>query len=558
MAPINLPIEEKARISAWKADNVSTQKFAMRTGRGEEYQASRGGPAGPPPNTAPLRKLCFGRPKKTCKTTDRLLKREPTLGVVRPTEALLYIILSPVGPYFASGFKPVSLLADPRYVRAWPGGVGMMKMGSNYGPTLEIQRQAEKRGLQQVLWLFGPERRITEVGAMNIMVLLVNDSGDILTVLTGGRTVSGASRQCGCLPRSPSVLLQPSVTLHSLASALGHTSQSCFSPRSYFTVLLQPSVTLHSLASALGHTSVLLQPTVTLHSPASALGHTSQSCFSPRSYFTVLLQPSVTLQSCFSPRSHFSLASALGHTSVLLQPSVTLHSPASAHGHTSQSCFSPRSHFTVLLQPSVTLHSPASALGHTSQSCFSPRSHFTVLLQPSVTLHSLASAHGHTSVLLQPSVTLHSHASALEKEMVTPPLDGLILPGVTRDSLLTLARSWGEFKVSERDITMGELEQASTDGRLLEMFGAGTAAVVTPVGEIHYEGRVISIPAGGDSLAQRFYDTITGIQYGKIASPCLWSTMYLSYSGSYQLLFLSNYYLGRIYMVFHTIYVYQL
>ncbi|XP_063852257.1 LOW QUALITY PROTEIN: branched-chain-amino-acid aminotransferase, cytosolic-like [Scylla paramamosain] len=213
-----------------------------------------------------------------------MIGTEPTLGVVRPAEALLFVILSPVGPYFASGFKPVSLLADPRYVRAWPGGVGDMKMGSNYGPTLEIQRQAEQQGCQQVLWLFGPEHRITEVGAMNIMVFLVNDQG--------------------------------------------------------------------------------------------------------------------------------------------------------------------------------------------------------------------------------------------EKELVTPPLDGLILPGVTRDSLLTLARSWGEFRVTERDITMGEVEQASEEGRLIEMFGAGTAAVVTPVGEIHYQGRVIRVTKEGqkESLAQRFYNTITGIQYGKVKS----------------------------------------
>lgn len=68
-----------------------------------------------------------------------LFINQPTLGVQRPTNALLFVILSPVGPYFSSGFKPVSLLADPEFVRAWPGGCGMMKMGSNYGPTLAIQ-----------------------------------------------------------------------------------------------------------------------------------------------------------------------------------------------------------------------------------------------------------------------------------------------------------------------------------------------------------------------------------------------------------------------------------
>ncbi|KAK3893273.1 hypothetical protein Pcinc_002906 [Petrolisthes cinctipes] len=214
-----------------------------------------------------------------------LIGTEPTLGVQRPVEALLFVILSPVGPYFSSGFKPVSLLADPQYVRAWPGGMGMMKSGSNYGPTLEVQRYAEAKGLHQVLWLFGPEHRITEVGAMNIFIFLDKGNG--------------------------------------------------------------------------------------------------------------------------------------------------------------------------------------------------------------------------------------------EKELVTPPLDGLILPGVTRDSLLTLAREWGEFQVSERDITMTELVQASHDKKLLEMFGAGTAAVVTPVGSIHYQDQVINIPTmdHDQPLNQRFYKTITGIQYGRIPSP---------------------------------------
>ena len=63
---------------------------------------------------------------------------EPTLGVAPATEAELFVILSPVGPYFSSGVKPVNLLADPNFVRAWPGGSGYSKMGSNYAPTLYI------------------------------------------------------------------------------------------------------------------------------------------------------------------------------------------------------------------------------------------------------------------------------------------------------------------------------------------------------------------------------------------------------------------------------------
>lgn len=72
---------------------------------------------------------------------------QPTLGVAVPESALLYTILCPVGSYFKGGsiMKPVSLLADPRFVRAWPGGCGDRKLGSNYGPTIHIQVWNEKQ-----------------------------------------------------------------------------------------------------------------------------------------------------------------------------------------------------------------------------------------------------------------------------------------------------------------------------------------------------------------------------------------------------------------------------
>ncbi len=61
---------------------------------------------------------------------------DPALGVSAATVAEIFVILSPVGPYFSSGVKPVNLMADPAFVRAWPGGSGFAKMGSNYAPTL--------------------------------------------------------------------------------------------------------------------------------------------------------------------------------------------------------------------------------------------------------------------------------------------------------------------------------------------------------------------------------------------------------------------------------------
>ena len=109
-----------------------------------------------------------------------------------------------------------------------------------------------------------------------------------------------------------------------------------------------------------------------------------------------------------------------------------------------------------------------------------------------------------------------------QPELVTPPLTrGDILPGVTRASILDLARMWGEFDVSERFPTMAEIQKASEDDRLLEVFGAGTAAVVTPVECIQYKGKDIEIPAVGE-ITQRVWDEITGIQYGKLQGPPGW------------------------------------
>lgn len=63
------------------------------------------------------------------------------------------------------------------HFRAWPGGVGDRKMGSNYAPTIQVQKEASNKGLQQVLWLYGEDHQLTEVGTMNIFMLFINDQG---------------------------------------------------------------------------------------------------------------------------------------------------------------------------------------------------------------------------------------------------------------------------------------------------------------------------------------------------------------------------------------------
>ncbi|KAL7572045.1 hypothetical protein ACA910_001697 [Epithemia clementina (nom. ined.)] len=211
------------------------------------------------------------------------------LGLAAPTSLLLFVITSPVGPYYKTGFKPVRLTADSSYIRAWPGGTGNAKVGGNYAPTMKAQAEAARLGYSQNLWLFGPDDEITEVGAMNVFFYIFNRDTN-------------------------------------------------------------------------------------------------------------------------------------------------------------------------------------------------------------------------------------------RPELITAPLDrGDILPGVTRDSILYLARHWGDdIDVSERSLTMAELLEASADNRLIEAFGAGTAAVVTPTSCIRYKGKDIEIPATGE-LTKRLCDEITSIQYGKIEGPEGWS-----------------------------------
>lgn len=214
----------------------------------------------------------------------------PFLGVHASEQVKFFTILSPVGPYYRSGFKPVRLYADTHNVRAWPGGVGNAKVGGNYAPTIHPSQQAAKaHNCSQVLWLFGEDHQVTEVGAMNIFFAIKN-------------------------------------------------------------------------------------------------------------------------------------------------------------------------------------------------------------------------------------------AKTGETELITPPLTrGDILPGVTRDSILGIARTWKHVSVQERFITMKEIREASKEGRLLEAFGSGTAAVVSPVSGIVYENEEVKIPTGDKPgpLAMEFWNALIAIQYGRVEHP--WS-----------------------------------
>ena len=112
----------------------------------------------------------------------------------------------------------------------------------------------------------------------------------------------------------------------------------------------------------------------------------------------------------------------------------------------------------------------------------------------------------------------------IDDEIITPSLDsGTILPGITRASVLQLASEWG-MKVSERGITITEVIEAHDNGKLQEVFGTGTAAVISPVGILAFKDKdytINNMQIG--PIAQKFYDTITGIQYGEIEDKYGWN-----------------------------------
>ena len=106
---------------------------------------------------------------------------------------------------------------------------------------------------------------------------------------------------------------------------------------------------------------------------------------------------------------------------------------------------------------------------------------------------------------------------------VTPMLEGSILPGVTRNSTIAMLKSMG-VKVEERRISIKEVEAAYKAGKLDEAFGTGTAAVISPIGELNYNGFKMTLNNGEiGKLSQKLYDSLTDIQWGRAADTFGWS-----------------------------------
>ena len=107
-------------------------------------------------------------------------------------------------------------------------------------------------------------------------------------------------------------------------------------------------------------------------------------------------------------------------------------------------------------------------------------------------------------------------------EFWTAPIEGTVLPGVTRDSIIHILKDWG-IPVREERMSIDELMAAGHDGSLQEAFACGTAAVISPVGALNYRGDEITINGFEiGELTQKLYDYLTGIQWGRVADPYEW------------------------------------
>jgi branched-chain amino acid aminotransferase len=150
-----------------------------------------------------------------------MISTEPLLGVRAAGRYLYAVILSPVGAYYAGGFKPVDILVSAKYVRAAEGGTGEAKTAGNYGASLIATREAQARGCEQVLWLDAKERRyVEEIGAMNVMFVI---DGALTTAPLAGTILPGVTRSCVLkIARDENIpVSEKRLTIDELTTAIG-------------------------------------------------------------------------------------------------------------------------------------------------------------------------------------------------------------------------------------------------------------------------------------------------------------------------------------------------
>jgi branched-chain amino acid aminotransferase len=121
-----------------------------------------------------------------------MIASEAAIGLRAAEEYIFFIIMSPVGSYYASGFEPVRIYVEDTYIRAAPGGVGEAKTGGNYAASLKAQTEAKKKGYAQILWLDAIERKyVEEVGTSNIFFVI---GDELITSPLTGSILPGITR----------------------------------------------------------------------------------------------------------------------------------------------------------------------------------------------------------------------------------------------------------------------------------------------------------------------------------------------------------------------------
>ena len=122
------------------------------------------------------------------------ISMENTLGVKEPHSSQIFVVCSPTGPYYPSGFEPISLYCETESIRSAPLGSGCFKMGSNYGPTILPASKAKAKGFTQILWLY--DGKVGEVGTSNIFFVLRGKDGvkELVTPELDGLILPGVTR----------------------------------------------------------------------------------------------------------------------------------------------------------------------------------------------------------------------------------------------------------------------------------------------------------------------------------------------------------------------------
>ncbi len=174
-----------------------------------------------------------------------VIATEPALGVKASSSYLFFVILSPVGAYYANGFKPVRIVVEEEYTRAAPGGTGRAKCGGNYAGSIRAGMQAHEKGFDQVLWLDAAERKnVEEVSSMNIFFVM---DGELVTPALGDTILPGITRdsilklagQMGIPARQRRVPLKELVEAHAagtLQEIFGAGTAAVVSPVASLTV----------------------------------------------------------------------------------------------------------------------------------------------------------------------------------------------------------------------------------------------------------------------------------------------------------------------------------